>query len=449
MMKFKKGLSLIIIITFLYQNVAFSISEKDSALRPPSHFSKSTKAFIETQNENDADENLALYEGVEDGKKDSIVKRISTIFYLPFITKSDIEKITLEIIDDVIKDDLNIDFTRPAVNVHIRQIVRAGLRVGKTKEEIVVDIQDYVSYFFREIKETSKRVSTSELKTLSTIESELRRRFGRTLPKEVYLRTSHTPGTINEHCYEPFGDKIFLDSRNMDYPWAIFEETIHSISAGLPSYVLDEGYTNILVQRAANEKIFDGPYYDIVHYPLMQRVVNQLIQEIGEEGFALAYFTGDERYISNSLGDNGELVLSLLYALDDFWIGTFGMFEVDTEEIVRLILGNRNIEENLRLIGEILILRYKYWKKGEYDEENRTAILEETERIKSLFVSKDKIGDSRPSTDWSIFESELKNILVESKNPFLIDLIKGTLREQSTLDAIKENVDNRDISGSV
>ena len=55
MIKLKKGyslkiLSLLIITTLLCQNAAFCVLEENPALRPPSHFSKSTEEVIRKSN---------------------------------------------------------------------------------------------------------------------------------------------------------------------------------------------------------------------------------------------------------------------------------------------------------------------------------------------------------------------------------------------------------------
>ncbi len=49
MMKFKKALIPILMMTFLYQNIAFCLSNREFTLRPPSQFSKPTKEFIGTK----------------------------------------------------------------------------------------------------------------------------------------------------------------------------------------------------------------------------------------------------------------------------------------------------------------------------------------------------------------------------------------------------------------
>ena len=65
MRKFRKGLSLIIMVTFLCQNVVLGISEKDFTLRAPSHFSKSTKTFIKGQYKKERGEIKALCKEME------------------------------------------------------------------------------------------------------------------------------------------------------------------------------------------------------------------------------------------------------------------------------------------------------------------------------------------------------------------------------------------------
>jgi cob(I)alamin adenosyltransferase len=51
MIKVGKGLSLILILTFVCQDTVFCIPQKNFTLRAPSHFSKTTEAFIEYQYE--------------------------------------------------------------------------------------------------------------------------------------------------------------------------------------------------------------------------------------------------------------------------------------------------------------------------------------------------------------------------------------------------------------
>ena len=49
MEKIKKAFSLTVMVIFLSQNAGFCISEKSSALRPPSHFNSAIERFLREQ----------------------------------------------------------------------------------------------------------------------------------------------------------------------------------------------------------------------------------------------------------------------------------------------------------------------------------------------------------------------------------------------------------------
>ena len=93
MAEIKKALTLLLIITFLCQNVAFAFSEKDSTLRPPSHFTESTEDFIrERHQDTDAEIISSSDEVLRLGNKNVRVVRLDELKAIASSIKGGVRK---------------------------------------------------------------------------------------------------------------------------------------------------------------------------------------------------------------------------------------------------------------------------------------------------------------------------------------------------------------------
>ena len=136
-----------------------------------------------------------------------------------------------------------------------------------------------------------------------------------------------------------------------------YHEMLHLIGNGFVAFWIDEAVTEKLTKDLFDdlgEKVIGEKM--IYHYKTYQRWLNRVADVIGWEPFMVSYMTGDESFVVEALGENGQEAFSLIESMD--------MFPDVADRLINIILNNLHSRERLRALAQFLIEQKSLEKQG-------------------------------------------------------------------------------------